>query len=439
MLGKSSYKNHLSSLVSPFGLVLLLTFVTFILVLFYPGENINEGKSAFVSALVFWQNGFFGLLGFTLQMMTILVFGYTLAIFKPVNSLLRRISQIPKSLVSAVLITASLTMVSGFLNWGFGLIVGAVLARFMHEGLLSKDQESNPALLAASGYLGMSIWHGGFSGSAPLSVAEKGHFLMDKIGVVPVETTIFSGFNLLTTGGLFLVFFLTAWLLAKTSSNTSVASDSISLKPLSSGGENNLARIAGTGMLLVILIGLVFEKEKGLGFVSLNWVNFLLFSFTLIAYRSTTNFSNAVATGLKSTSDIFIQFPFYAGILGLITDSGLLNSFANFTLKLATPELFPLFTFLSAGFLNLLVPSGGGQWALQGPIIFETAEVFGLERGKMIMVFAYGDQISNLLQPFWALPLLTITGVSVRKIVPYTLAFFIMGLIWLGVSVFWFF
>ncbi len=437
-MGKSPIRNYLLALISPFGLVLVLTLVTFVLVLIFPDEGAFEGKSKLLSALGYWQNGFFGLLGFTLQMMIILVFGYTLAIFKPVNSLLRKVSQVPNSLISAVLATASLTMVSGFLNWGFGLIVGAVLARFMHEALLSKKIASNPALLAASGYLGMGIWHGGFSGSAPLSVAEDGHFLMDKIGIVPVEATIFSGFNILTTCGLFFVLIVTAWLLAKTSSSSSDTTEAVSLMPLGQGNENNLGRIVGLAMLLVVLIGLIFEEEKGLGFVSLNWVNFLLFSLTLIAYRSTASFSNAVATGLKSTADIFIQFPFYAGILGLITDSGLLTTFAAWGSDLANPEFFPLLTFLSAGIINLLVPSGGGQWAIQGPIIFETAEAFGLDKGKMIMVFAYGDQISNLLQPFWALPLLAITGVSVRKIVPYTLIFFIMGLIWLGLSVFWF-
>jgi short-chain fatty acids transporter len=142
---------------------------------------------------------------------------------------------------------------------------------------------------------------------------------------------------------------------------------------------------------------------------------------------------------LKSSADIFIQFPFYAGILGLITDSGLLATFSKFTTEIANPELFPIITFFSAALVNLFVPSGGGQWAIQGPIIFETASALGLDGGKMVMVFAYGDQISNLLQPFWALPLLAITGVSVKKIFPYTFMLFLIGFLWLGISVFWFF
>ncbi len=94
-------------------------------------------------------------------------------------------------MVTAVLLTASVTLVAGLLNWGFGLIVGALLARFVHEALVEKGIGTNAALLAATGYLGMSVWHGGLSGSAPLTVAEQGHFLEKELGVIPVEATIF--------------------------------------------------------------------------------------------------------------------------------------------------------------------------------------------------------------------------------------------------------
>jgi short-chain fatty acids transporter len=438
-LKNSRFKNHLGSLISPFGLIMILTFFTFILVLIYGSEDALTGAYVFVDVLGFWQKGFFGLLGFTLQMMMILVFGYALAIFKPVNLFLRRISKVPKSLSSAVLLTASLTMISGLLNWGFGLIVGAVIARFMHVALLEKGQASNSALLAACGYLGMGIWHGGLSGSAPLSVAETGHFLEEKVGIIPVQSTLFSEFNLFTTLGLFLIFMSAAWFMARTGNKTPETSEPIAINPLGSGEENNLARIAGVGMLFILVVGVIFEEDKGIGFISLNWVNFLLFSLALVAYRSTGNFSIAIGNGLKSSADIFIQFPFYAGILGLITDSGLLMTFANWGVEVANPDFFPILTFLSAALVNLFVPSGGGQWAIQGPIIFESASILSFDKGKMIMVFAYGDQISNLLQPFWALPLLAITGVSVRKIFPYTLIFFFVGLIWLAISIFWFF
>ncbi|WP_111669450.1 TIGR00366 family protein [Algoriphagus litoralis] len=439
MLGKTLRKNLFESVLSPFGLVIVLTIFSFFLVF---SKGIGEGlpwSESLHQMLSFWQNGFFGLLGFTLQMMMILVFGYSLAIFKPINRLLRWVSNWPDSLLKSVLLTAGITMCSGLLNWGFGLIVGAVLARFMHEGLVAKNIRSNPALLAASGYLGMGVWHGGLSGSAPLSMAESGNFLEEIVGVVPAELTLFSNFNLITTGGLCCVFLATAWFLAFKSSKNHDSTDSIPIDPIPSGNENSLARFAGLFMIVVLLAGLSLTNEKGLGFITLNWVNFLLFSLTLFVYRSSGNFSLAVSKGLKSSADIFIQFPFYAGILGLITDSGILVTASNFVVEFSSLEWFPILSFLSAALVNLFVPSGGGQWAIQGPLILETASVFGLELEKMIMVFAYGDQISNLLQPFWALPLLAITGVSVRKIFPYTLVFFLAGLIWLCLSIVFFF
>lgn len=435
---KPHSENLVKSLISPFGLVLVLTVVTFFLVFVYGVQSdFSKPADSIINSLKSWQNGFFGLIGFTLQMMMILVFGYALAIFKPVNSFLKRLSSLPKNLVEAVVLTACVTMISGLLNWGFGLIVGALLARFMHEALTARSKGSNPALLAASGYLGMGIWHGGLSGSAPLSVAEQGHFLESKIGVVPVGETLLSEFNLLSTSGLFLVFLATAWYLARISSKTIQQDKAVSITAISSGKENNLARIAGLLMLVVILCCVIFTKEKGLGFISLNWVNFLLFSLALVAYRSTSAFGDAVGSGLRSSSDIFIQFPFYAGILGLITDSGLLSQFARMSTEVSSPEFVALLSFFSAALVNLFIPSGGGQWAIQGPIILEAAGSLGINSGKMILCFAYGDQISNLLQPFWALPLLTITGVSVRKIFPYTLIFFLVGVLWLGCSILW--
>lgn len=274
---KSGKENLFDHLISPFGLVLILTFLTFSLMLVGGTEEVKVNNYDFIQAFGSWQNGFFGLMGFTLQMMMILVFGFSLAVFKPVNFFLRRIAQLPSTLVSAVLLTAAITMVAGLLNWGFGLIVGAVLARFMQQALLEKGQGSNPALLATSGYLGMGIWHGGFSGSAPLSVAESGHFLEAKAGLIPVEFTLFSAFNLVTTFGLFLIFMGAAWYLARNSSKTSDSNDALSIEPLEPGKQNGLARIAGLFMLGVILVGVVFAEESGLGFVSLNWVNFLLF------------------------------------------------------------------------------------------------------------------------------------------------------------------
>ena len=73
------------------------------------------------------------------------------------------------------------------------------------------------------------------------------------------------------------------------------------------------------------------------------------------------------------------------------------------------------------------MPSGGGQWVIQGPIVVESALRLGVPLIIAIMALAYGDQITNMLQPFWALPLLGITKLKAKEILPYSLLAMIIG------------
>lgn len=433
-------KNSNKYSVTPFDIVLFLTLFCFFIAIIHlniEGKTIREGL---VLSLGFWKDGFFSLLDFTLQMMMILVFGYALAVFEPVHQFLKRISSTPNSQVSSVMFVAFLTMVAGLMNWGFGLIVGALLARFVSKAMDAKGVKVQPALLGAAGYLGMAVWHGGFSGSAPLKVAEEGHFLESTIGVVSVDQTIFTSFNLILTVGLLVIFLLTLYGLSGKNDTNAVAIDAEDLVPISAGKSGFAGLIVGVVMIFAVLVQFVGGSEGfGFGNVNLNWVNFILFATVLIFYRNLSQFTKATLEGLKNSVDIFIQFPFYAGILGLVTFSGLLESVSQFFLNTTNGDVFPVMALTSSAIVNLMVPSGGGQWAVQGPIIMEVSKNLNLDSGKMIMVFAYGDQISNLLQPFWALPLLAITGLSARELLRYTGWLFLAGFTFLVVAVFFFF
>ena len=107
--------------------------------------------------------------------------------------------------------------------------------------------------------------------------------------------------------------------------------------------------------------------------------------------------------------------------------SGMIEIMSDFFISISNEYTFPIFTFLSAGIVNIFVPSGGGQWAIQGPIIIEAATKIGVSIPKSVMALAYGDQITNMLQPFWALPLLGITGLKAKEILPYTLVLMLVG------------
>jgi short-chain fatty acids transporter len=157
----------------------------------------------------------------------------------------------------------------------------------------------------------------------------------------------------------------------------------------------------------------------------------------LIAFRSLQGYVHAIGIALKGATDILIQFPFYAGILGMMKYSGLLVLLADKIVSFSNSDTLPLFSFLSAAIINLFVPSGGGQWAIQGPVIMDAASKMGLQPALMIMAFSYGDQVTNMLQPFWALPLLSITGVSAKNLFRYTVYFFLVGLLVFGLGIFY--
>ena len=130
---------------------------------------------------------------------------------------------------------------------------------------------------------------------------------------------------------------------------------------------------------------------------------------------------------ITGASGILIQFPLYFGIMGIMNHSGMVDIMSDFFVNISNETTFPIFTFISAGIVNVFVPSGGGQWAVQGPIIVQAATDLGISLPKSIMALAYGDQLTNMLQPFWALPLLGITGLKAKDILPYTLILFLAG------------
>jgi short-chain fatty acids transporter len=129
---------------------------------------------------------------------------------------------------------------------------------------------------------------------------------------------------------------------------------------------------------------------------------------------------------------IVLQYPFYAGIMGLITGTDLLHVFSDGFVVLSTPGTLGFWAFVSGGVLNFFVPSGGGQWAVQGPIFIEAAQKLGVELPVVVMGVAYGDQWTNLIQPFWTLPLLAIVGLSARAIMGYCFVVFLATFVCFG-------
>jgi short-chain fatty acids transporter len=158
-----------------------------------------------------------------------------------------------------------------------------------------------------------------------------------------------------------------------------------------------------------------------LAFVTPDWINLMLLGLALVAHGSVRSVLRALDEAISGATGILIQFPLYFGIMGMVTGTGLGAWLAEALVGATPATMLPEALFVASGVLNVFVPSGGGQWAVQGPLVLEACHALGVPVERGIMAMAFGDELTNMLQPFWALPLLGITGLSARDILPYTL------------------
>ena len=432
---------------SPFTIAILLTLLTIVLAFFFTKPVANE--SHLLSILSYWESGIWdtALLEFAYQMMLILVLGHVLVLSKPANKLITNLSKYASSSVKAVVLVSVTTMLAAFLNWGLGLIFGAILARKVGEHAQRNNIPINYPLVGAAGYVGLMVWHGGISGSAPIKVAESGHLAGLMQGVssenimaqlpqsINFDATVFSWWNLLLFGILLIVIPFTLSRLAKATQSTTIHLEEYkfnkdSTEDIEGAEKLDFSNVLGIGFGIILLIAFGYQYWNNLINLQItpNMLNFLMLGLAILLHKNFSNFLRAVEEAIKGTSGILIQFPLYFGIMGIMKSTGMVVMISDFFASIATQTTMPIYTFFSAGLVNIFIPSGGGQWAIQGPIIIESALKLGVSLPKAIMALAYGDQITNMLQPFWALPLLGITKLKAKEILPYTLILMCVGI-----------
>ncbi|MBC2837935.1 short-chain fatty acid transporter [Robiginitalea sp. SC105] len=431
-------------LPSPFAIAVLLSLLTFLLGGFFGA--FPDGRNPWSGTLRAWESGLWNrdLLVFAYQMMLILVLGHVLVLSKPAEKLIGILTARAGSAAGAALLVASTTMLVSFFNWGLGLIFGAILARKVGEHALKNKIPINYPLIGACGYLGLMVWHGGISGSAPIKASEAGHLdsllrgvlpetsLAALPGSIPTSETVFGFWNLcIFLAVLFTVSGLAYWLGRSTRTRAvELPEYRFDTAPGPDGpghGAERMDRSPWLSTLFALLIFTAFLLQYLPDLRELNlspdMLNFFMLGLALLLHGNFRNFLHAVESAIGDTAGILIQFPLYFGIMGIMTEAGLIHRISDFFIAISSEWSFPLFTFFSAGLVNLFVPSGGGQWAVQGPIILEAALQLGVPLPKALMSLAYGDQLTNMLQPFWALPLLGITRLKAREILPYSLLF----------------
>ncbi len=419
--------------------VIVLSVLTFLLAVLNTDSTIIETFEA-------WGTGLPKLFTFTAQICIIMITAHALAHTKPVENILSKIGSYPASQIQAYALVTFISGLASLFAWSFGLIVGGIVSKFVAIGCAKKRIKIHYPLLVASAYSGYVIWHMGYSSSAALFVSSADHSLINKIGIIPVTDTIFNPFNI--TIAIFTLLIITIVNPLMRPNNDSEIneidsnvfrftdksdSDDMNKKIRSPAQviENNRFISFFLAISLLLFIGLIFYK-KGFS-LDLNIVSWSFLGIGLLLSNSPIHYVKLVNRASITVGPIILQYPFYAGIMGIMADTGLINVLAEKISSIATADTLGFYSFLSGGLVNMFIPSGGGQWAVQGPVMIEAARNLSVEPYVIVLGVAYGDQWTNMIQPFWTIPLLAIAGLHMRQIMGYTFVIFLItGLLYGG-------
>ena len=425
-------------LPDPFLFAIILSIVVYIAAMFATGM----GPVAILDA---WGNskGFWNLLAFSMQMALVLVLGSAMASAPVFKRALNAVAGLAKNNFSAIFVTAFVSTVCCWLNWGFGLIAGALLAKAVARRVPTVDYR----LLIAAAYSGFVVWHAGLSGSIPLTLGQ-GYTIGETTYQAGTMLTIFHPMNLVMCLVILVAMPLVEYAMHPDEYHTICVDPALLVDPPETEYtvETPAEKIEHSRILWVVVLvagfayvvyyfytvvveGLNAEVQVNPFFsivnnLNLNIVNFIFLFLGLLLHGDLRRYVDAITEAAGGAAGILLQFPFYAGIMGMMVVANeqgvsLAGVISQFFVSISNTITFPVFTFLSAGIVNFFVPSGGGQWAVQGPIVMPAAAQLGVEPGRAAMAIAWGDQWTNMIQPFWALPALGVAGLKAKDIMGY--------------------
>ncbi len=419
----------------PDGLVVvwLLTVISFVLTLIW-------GNVTFAQAIVAWGKGFWVLLEFAMQMCLVLMTGYILACSPPIRRLLDALSSVPSCEKPWQAITAMciFSMLTGLLNWGLSLIGSAMFALF----LIRRNPRTDYRLLVASAYLGLGCtWHAGLSGSAPLLVNTPHNFLIQsELLTAPISTseTVFTYFNLVMVAVVIVAVTTLMSLMHPSEEKTYKLSPELLRRvklyegPKKPAGPLSISQwlnwwpglnviVATTGL---IWLGLEVDARGFTQTVNLNNINLFFLMLGILFHWHPWVFLKAAEESARAVWGIVIQFPFYAGIFGLFKFTALATVISKGFLAISSPSTFLLIVCWFSGLINYPIPSGASEFAVLAPNIIPAAQQLGVSVPKTVLAYAWGDMITDMIQPFWAIALLAVARLEFREIVGWLLLVF---------------
>ncbi|MFN7134509.1 MAG: short-chain fatty acid transporter, partial [Myxococcales bacterium] len=450
-----------------FSIAVLLTFLTFALALTWGGATLPFTLRA-------WGDGFWELLSFSMQMALVIFTGYLLALSRPMRRLLQAVASLAVTPRAAVMLMAAASMALAYVNWGLSIVASAMLVRHV----VQRQPKVDYRLLVACAYFGLgATWHAGLSASAPLLVATPGHFLEKQLGVLPIDTTLFSAFNV----GLVLAVTVGMTLLAGALHPPAARTVTVDPKLLEGLGTfeepprpvdrslattldysrllNTLFGIAGlfwilrhltagalgpvrsdaiasawsagelgTAARLVLFEGVPALLTGGWAQLNINVVNYVFLVAAILLHGTPASLLKAAEQASTSLHGVVLQFPLYAGIYGIFKATGLTDRIGEAFVSISTTKTFPLVVYWYSGIVNYFVPSGGSKWAIEAPYLLRAAAELGVPAQKVVLAYAWGDMATDLIQPFWALPLLAVARIEFKEILGFLLLTFLLYL-----------
>lgn len=405
----------------PLVIAIFLTYVCIAAALLFTDFGLADTVEA-------WGVSYWNLLAFTMQMVLILGLGHIVAHTRPVHRVLVLIADRVRSAPMAYGGLALIAGVCGLFSWGVALILPAVMSRIVAASCERRGIDVHFPLLVASGWLGASTSMQGLSASIPLTINTPGHFLENEIGLIGLSATVLSVWSL-------------AIVFTKLSVITAVVSrlgpapaelrkmppllvteshhDAVSAKSKMSPSERaESSRLVTLALALLGTFYIVLHFSNG-GGLNLNTMNMIFLTLGLGLADSPKHYLQLLANAGRVVAPFFIQYPLYAGIMGIIAVSGLGALFVTGFVAISNAETLPIWTFLSAGFLNLFIPSAGGQWAVQGPVAVEAALQLGTDLPRITMAVTLGESWTNAIQPLYAIPVLAVAGLHIRDVMGY--------------------
>lgn len=428
-------------LPDPFVFAIMLTLLTMVLAF-----GVENRPMALV--VEDWGKGFWSLLGFTTQMAVILVMGYVLAAAPIVNRFMDKIASHVKTPRQAIIVATIVGCVGSYLNWGFGLVIGGLMAR----KLALKVKGVHYPLIIAAAYTGFTMYSLGFSATIPVLISTKGHAFESTMGVIPLAETIFSLPILLTSLVVLIALPLLNAAMHPKNGEKVVELDPViaaqDSKPAAGAGEllgdeKTLASRLNNSRALSLLIGLCGMGYVGLHFykggnLDLNMINFFILFLGVLLLKTPMAYVEKVNEGVRTIGGIILQFPFYAGIMAIMHGSGLVESIAHVFVSISSADTLPLWGLISSFVINFFAPSGGGHWVLQGPFMIDAATTLGASQAQTAMSVMLGNGWNDLVQPFWILPALALSKLKLKDIMGYTVvSMLLVGAIYAATMIIW--